>query len=269
MQEISLKQLLEAGCHFGHQVPRWNPRAASFIYTARDHVHIIDLAKTKVGLEKALDFVRETASQGGLLIFVGTKRQAKGIVEEEAKRAGAMFLVARWPGGLLTNWWEMKKNLDKLRKGREEKAKNLWEKFTKKEQLLKSRELLKLEQVYGGVADLNDLPQVLFLVDIRKEESALKEAEKTNVKTVAIVDTNANPDLVDFPIPANDDAVGSIKLITSLVADAYFEGRELFNKKEAALSKKTETEKPDKKKEKVPKEKKPSEEKQKKKNHKK
>lgn len=232
--EVSLKELLEAGCHFGHQVPRWNPRAASFIYTARDNVHIIDLAKTKEGLEQAAAFVKTTASQGGTIIFVGTKRQARGIVEEEAKRAGAMYLVVRWPGGLLTNWWEMKKNLEKLKRMREEKSKGLLQKFTKKEQQLKGRELAKLEGLYGGIAELTDLPQVLFLIDIRKEEAAVREAAKTGVKVVAIVDTNANPDLVDFPIPANDDAVGSIKLIVSYLADAYEEGKKLFGKKSAS-----------------------------------
>ncbi len=232
MKDISLKDLLEAGCHFGHQIPRWNPRAASFIYTQRDGIHIIDLAKTKEGLEAAAAFVKTTAASGGTMIFVGTKRQARNIVEEEAKRVGAFFLVTRWLGGLLTNWEQIKKNLDKLRRMREEKDKNLWEKFTKKEQLEKARELAKLEVLYGGIADLNAFPQALFLVDLHKEDSAVKEAIKTGVKALGIVDTNANPDSIDYPIPANDDAVGSIKLITSYIADAYLEGRQEYEKKE-------------------------------------
>lgn len=231
MKDISLKELLEAGCHFGHQVPRWNPKAASFIYTARDGVHIIDLAKTKTGLEEAAVFVKTTASHGGSIIFVGTKRQARGIVEEEAKKVGVMYLVERWPGGLLTNWWEMKKNLEKLGKMKEDKKAGSWQGFTKKEQLLLERELNKLENLYGGIANLADLPATLFLIDVRKEEAAVREAIKTGVKTVAIIDTNANPDFVDFPIPANDDAVGSIRLITSFLADAYDEGKKLFEKK--------------------------------------
>lgn len=235
MKEISLKELLEAGCHFGHQVPRWNPRARSFIYTARDGIHIIDLAKTKEGLEEAADFIEATVAKGGKVIFVGTKRQAKRIVEEEAKRVGALYLVARWPGGLLTNWGEIKKNLEKLNKMRKEKKGEAWEKFTKKEQRLKERELVNLEVLYGGIADLTGLPQALFLVDLRKEDGAVREAIKTGVKLVAVVDTNANPDLVDYPIPANDDAIGSIKLITGYLAEAHAEGKKLFEKKEGKV----------------------------------
>lgn len=248
MKTVSLKELLEAGSHFGHQVPRWNPRASSFIYTARDDVHIIDLAKTKEGLEQAAAFVKATASLGGSIIFVGTKRQAKGIVEQEAKRVKALYLVTRWLGGLLTNWDQIKKNLEKLGKMREEKVKNIWQEFTKKEQLFKERELAKLEDLYGGIADLVQLPTALFLVDIRKEEAAVREAIKTGVKTVAIVDTNANPDLIDYPIPANDDAVGSIKLITSYLADAYEEGKKLFEKKEEKEKEKPATQKAQKRK---------------------
>ncbi len=248
MKDISLKELLEAGCHFGHQVPRWNPRASSFIYTQRDGIHIIDLAKTKQGLEQAADFVKTLASQGGKIIFVGTKRQARSIIEEEGRRCGAFFLVTRWLGGLLTNWEQIKKNLAKLRKMREEKEKNLWEKFTKKEQLEKARELAKLEQLYGGIADLEEFPQALFLIDLRKEDSAVREALKTEVKIVGIVDTNANPDDIDYPIPANDDAVGSIKLITSYIADAYLEGRQEYEKKEKSASVEVSQEEPAEKK---------------------
>jgi len=232
MKDISLKDLLEAGCHFGHQVNRWNPRAKSFIYSVRDGIHIIDLAKTKAALEEACNFIIDTAANGGSIIFVGTKRQARGIIKEEAQKAGAMYLVVRWLGGLLTNWTEIKKNLDKLKKMRDEKEKDQWNKFTKKEQLLKGKELDKLEGLYAGIADLTELPAALVLVDIRKEESAVSEALKTGVKTVAIVDTNTNPDLVDYPIPANDDATGSIKLIASYLADAYLEGKSEFEKKE-------------------------------------
>jgi len=235
MREITLKELLEAGCHFGHQVPRWNPKARSFIYAARDGIHIIDLAKTKEGIEQAAAFVKTTAAEGRPIIFVGTKRQARGIVGEEAKRVGTAFLVKRWIGGLLTNWWEIKKNLERLREMREDlfgdKQGKAGQKFTKKEQQILEKELAKLEDLYGGIAELSDLPGALFLVDIRKEESAVREATKTGVKVVGIVDTNANPDLIDFPIPANDDALGSIKFIVGYLADAFEEGKRLFEKK--------------------------------------
>lgn len=238
MQPISLKDLLEAGCHFGHQVSRWNPRAKDFIYTERDGVHIIDLAKTKEGLEAAAAFVKTTASQGGTVIFVGTKRQARAIIQEEAKACGALYLIERFPGGLLTNWSEIKKNLDKLNRMREEKTNDSWAKFTKKEQLMLSRELLKLEVLYGGVAGLKGLPQAIFLVDIKKEEGAVREAARMEVLTIAICDTNTNPDTIDYPIPANDDALGSIKFITHSLAEAFKEGKEIFEKTKAAESEK-------------------------------
>lgn len=243
MRDIPLKEFLEAGCHFGHQVPRWNPKAAPFIYTARDKVHIIDLAKTKENLGLAAEFIKTMAAEGGNIIFVGTKRQAKSIVEEEAKRVGAMYLVTRWLGGLLTNWEQIKKNIDKLNKMRLEQKTNAWQKFTKKEQLLLGRELIKLESLYGGVASLSSLPTTLFLVDIKKEEAAVREAVKTGVKTVAIVDTNVDPNLVDYPIPANDDALGSIRLITAVIADAYEEGKKMFEKKETKKTEGTEEKK--------------------------
>lgn len=230
MQPVSLKDLLEAGCHFGHQVSRWNPRAKEFIYTERDGVHIIDLAKTKKGLENAAEFIRKIASQGGTVIFVGTKRQARAIIQEEAKNNGLLFLIERFPGGILTNWSEIKKNLDKLNRMRVEKTDGTWSKFTKKEQLMLDRELLKLEKLYGGVASLNGMPEALFLVDIKKEEGAVREALRMEVPTIAIVDTNTNPDEIDYPIPANDDALGSIKFITQYLAEAYKEGTILFEK---------------------------------------
>lgn len=230
MQPISLKDLLEAGCHFGHQVSRWNPRAKEFIYTERDGVHIIDLAKTKKGLEEAAEFIKTTASHGGTIIFVGTKRQARTIIQEEAKNNGLLYLIERFPGGILTNWSEIKKNLDKLNRMRVEKTDGSWSQFTKKEALMLSRELLKLEKLYGGVASLKGKPEALFLVDIKKEEGAVREAIRMAVQTIAIVDTNTNPDEIDYPIPANDDALGSLKFITHYLAEAYKEGTEIFEK---------------------------------------
>lgn len=233
MQPISLKDLLEAGCHFGHQVSRWNPRAKEFIYAERDGVHIIDLAKTKKGLEEAAEFIKTTASHGGTIIFVGTKRQARAIIQEEARASNALYLIERFPGGILTNWSEIKKNLDKLNRMRVEKVDGTWSKFTKKEQLMLSRELLKLEKLYGGVANLKGKPEAIFLVDIKKEEGAVREAVRMEVLTIAIVDTNTNPDAIDYPIPANDDALGSIKFITHYLAEAYKEGTEIFKKTKA------------------------------------
>lgn len=230
MKDISLKDLLEAGCHFGHQVSRWNPRAKEFIYAGRGGIHIIDLAKTKTGLEEAAAFVKTTASQGGTIIFVGTKRQARAIIAEEAQAAEALYLIERFPGGLLTNWEEMKKNLDKLNRMREEKVNGSWSQFTKKEALMLSRELLKLEKLYGGVASLKGKPEAIFLVDIKKEEGAVREAIRMEVITIAIVDTNTNPDAIDYSIPANDDALGSLKFITHYLAEAYKEGTSSFAK---------------------------------------
>lgn len=222
MQEISLKDLLEAGCHFGHQVPKSNPKAREFIYTARDNVQIIDLTKTKEGLEKGGDFIKEIVAHGGKVVFVGTKNQARSIVSTEAKRCGVFFMVKRWIGGLLTNWEEVRKNLKQM----EELRENLKsEKWTKKEKVLMEKRLRKMGIIYGGIEGLSALPQVLYIVDTHKEEGALSEAIKRGVQVVGIVDTNANPEDVDYPIPANDDAVKSIQLITAYIADAVLEGQ--------------------------------------------
>lgn len=251
MREITLEELLEAGCHFGHQVTRSNPRARDFIYEARDNIHIIDLAKTKQCLEEAGEFIKSLGGkEESRIIVVGTKRQAKGIIEEEIKRvykevgsinqkgsggqqlepqamAGGLFYVtSRWVGGLLTNFSEVSKNFEKLKKLSEDlKNEDLKAKYTKKEMGLWAKERQKLEGMYGGVADLKEKPDALFIIDSHLESLAVKEARRMGVATVAIVDTNADPDIIDYPIPANDDAVGSIKLITSYIIDAWIEGR--------------------------------------------
>jgi small subunit ribosomal protein S2 len=232
MEKVTLEELLEAGCHFGHQVTRSNPKAREFIYEARDNIHIIDLVKTKQGLEEAAVFVKTLASKGGSLIIVGTKRQARGIVEEEIKKAPDVFYVTnRWVGGLLTNFSEVSKNFKKLKEisdnlqNEEFKAK-----YTKKEIGLWERERQKLEGLYGGVKTLTKNPDALFIIDSHLEDLAVREAMRMGVTTVAIVDTNADPNIIDYPIPANDDAVGSIKLITSYIVDAWVEGKELVEK---------------------------------------
>jgi small subunit ribosomal protein S2 len=239
MKKISLRELLEAGAHFGHQVNRWHPKAKEYIYTERDKIHIIDLAKTKIAMEEAAEFVKNSASNGGKIIFLGTKHQAKKILTEEAKKAGAMFLVKRWLGGLFTNWEQMEKNLIKIKElerklnSDEEKAK-----FTKYEVGLWQKEHDKLMDLYGGIYDLARIPEMMFIVDLKREKAAVAEAINKGVAVIAIADTNTDPTQVEHPIPANDDAVGSIRLITSYIADAYKEGTEIYNKKKADQEKK-------------------------------
>jgi small subunit ribosomal protein S2 len=229
MREITLEELLEAGCHFGHQVTRSNPKARDFIFEARDGIHIIDLAQTKQGLEEAAAFIRDLAAKNGVLVVVGTKRQAKSIVEEEVKRANdanLFYITNRWVGGLLTNFQEVSKNFKKYSdfvtdlQDDEVKAR-----YTKKEIGGWEKEKNKLENLYGGVAKITKKPDCLFIIDSHLENLAVREAMSTHVPTVALVDTNADPAIIDYPIPANDDAVGSIKLIVSFIIDAWIEGR--------------------------------------------
>lgn len=229
MRTITLEELLEAGCHFGHQVTRSNPKARDFIFEARDGIHIIDLAKTKQGLEEAAAFVRDLAAKNGVLVVVGTKRQAQAIVIEEAKRANGdnlFYITNRWVGGLLTNFQEVSKNFKKYSdyvtdlQDDEVKAR-----YTKKEVGGWGKEKDKLEKLYGGVAKITKKPDALFIIDSHLENLAVREALATHVPTVALVDTNADPAVIDYPIPANDDAVGSIKLIVSFIIDAWIEGR--------------------------------------------
>jgi small subunit ribosomal protein S2 len=238
MKQITLEELLEAGCHFGHQVTRGNPKARDFVFEARDNIQIIDLAKTKEGLDSAAEFVRALGERGGSLLVVGTKRQAKAIVEEEIARAKDLlkndkpdsinklfYVTNRWIGGVLTNFGEVSKNFKKL-KDLGEKLNNAEEKakYTKKEVGQWEKEKQKLESFYSGVWEMQQKPDALFIVDSHLEDLAVREATSVSVPTVAIVDTNANPYVIDHPIPANDDAVGSIKLIVTHIIDAWVEG---------------------------------------------
>jgi len=236
MREITLEELLEAGCHFGHQVTRSNPKARDFIFEARDNIHIIDLAKTKEGLEEAATFIKALASKGGSLVVVGTKRQARTIVEEvlrlaREKMAGERlyYITNRWVGGLLTNFQEVSKNFKKYHdlltdlQDDEVKAR-----YTKREIGGWEKESQKLGNLYGGVAKITKKPDALFVIDSHLEDLAVREALVTHVPTVGIVDTNADPSVIDYPIPANDDAVGSIKLIVSYIIDSWIEGVKLF-----------------------------------------
>jgi len=229
MREITLEELLEAGCHFGHQVTRSSPKARDFIFEERDNIHIIDLAKTKEGLEEAAAFVKDLAAKNGVMVVVGTKRQAQGIVQEEVARANdanLFYITNRWVGGLLTNFQEVSKNFKKYAdyvtdlQDDEVKAR-----YTKKEVGGWEKEKNKLENLYGGVAKITKKPEALFIIDSHLENLAVREAIATHVPSVAIVDTNADPAIIDYPIPANDDAVGSIKLIVSFIIDAWIEGR--------------------------------------------
>lgn len=254
MKEITLEQLLEAGCHFGHQVTRQNPKARDFVYESRDNIHIIDLVKTKEELEAAGAFVQELAAKGGSMIIVGTKRQAKGIVDAQVKRAlqelqakpeegvGLFTVTNRWIGGILTNFSEVAKNYRKL----EQVTTDLLDdevksQYTKKEVGGWAKEKVKLESFYGGIATMKELPQALFIIDTHMEDLAVKEASKMNVPIVGIVDTNADPTFITYPIPANDDAVGSLELITSYIIDAWIDGRKM--QKDRAAKAKVEEEK--------------------------
>lgn len=229
--KIELKDLLDAGCHFGHQSQRWNPKMSPYLYGVKEGIHIFDLAKTKEGLERAMEFVKETTANGGKIIFVGTKRQVQAIVKEEAIKAKMSFITERWLGGIITNWDNIKKSINKLKDLKAQKESGELKKYTKKENILIDREIARLERFFGGLADLDELPTALFVVDVKKEKAAIQEAAKKGIKIVAVVDSNSDPDLVDWVIPANDDAVGSIKLIVETIGRAAKEGREIFEKK--------------------------------------
>lgn len=225
MTDVDLKELLEAGCHFGHQARRWNPKMAGYIYTERDGVHIFDLVQTKTGMETAGEFLKKIVKEGGLVLFVGTKRQAQEVVKNEAIRIGMPFMTSRWVGGLLTNWAQMEKRLRKLTDLRSQRDRGELKKYTKREQLLIDREIEKLEKFFGGVASLTGKPAAVFVVDSHREEVAVKEAIRMNIPVVALVDTNGDPSGIDYVIPVNDDAVKSIELVVKYIAEAINEGK--------------------------------------------
>lgn len=227
MQEITLQQLLEAGCHFGHKSERWHPKASEFIYTEKDGIHIIDLAKTKIGLEKASEFIQNLVADGGEVVFVSTKRQAKGVVKELVLKVGAPFFVERWVGGFLTNWEEIKKNVEKANKMMVDQAGGAWKKFPKHEQVKLARHLSRLLMYYEGVLNIKSVPQAVCIVDVKKEIAAVREAKRVGLPIVGIVDTNSNPQGIDYVIPANDDAVGSVKLLVETLTNAYAQGKKL------------------------------------------
>ena len=222
--DVSLVDLLEAGSHFGHQVRRWNPRMKPFIWKAKDNVHIFDLAIMAKKLKEAGEKLSQIVADGGIVVFVGTKRQAKSIMLEEAKRCQMPYVVTRWPGGLFTNWKEIKKRIDHLLKLKEDQEKGEFKKYTKKENVLIERKIQRLERLFGGVSTLKKLPDAIFVVDTVREKTAVKEASSKGIPVFAMIDTNSDPDVVDYLIPANDDAVRSIKIIVTKIADAVIDG---------------------------------------------
>ena len=230
MKDISLKELLEAGCHFGHQTTRWNPKMKPYIFAARNKIHIFDLAKTKEGLDEAAAFAKTTAGQGGKIIFVGTKRQAQDIVKDYAQKVEMPYITERWVGGFLTNWDLVKKRINHLLDLKAGKAEDRFKNRTKKERVLIDREIAKLEKKFGGVSTLKEKPAAIFITDARKDAGAIKEASSIGVKVIAIVDTNASPEGVDFIIPANDDATKCLQLVVGHITEAVSEG---FKKAEA------------------------------------
>jgi len=233
-EEISIKLLLEAGAHFGHQTSRWNPKMKKYIFTERNGIHIIDLQQTALMLNKACEFVRDTVTKGEDIIFVGTKKQAKEIVEEEAKRCGMFYVNQRWLGGMLTNFATIQARIDHLVRLEDRKARGEFNYLTKKEALKLEEEIARLNRQMAGFKEMTKFPGALFIIDLIKERIAVAEARRTGVPIVAIVDTNCNPDDIDHPIPANDDAVRAVKLITSRIADAALEGKRARELKEAA-----------------------------------
>ena len=231
---ITMKQLLEAGVHFGHQTKRWNPKMKRYIFTARNGIYIIDLQQTVKMFRAAYDVVRDMAAEGKTVLFVGTKKQAQEAVEEEARRAGTPYVNVRWLGGMLTNFQTIRKSLDRLQKLTEMTTDGTAEKLPKKEVLRLAKERARLEKVLGGIKDLRRVPDAIFVVDPSREEIAVLEARRLSIPIIAIVDTNCDPDLVDYVIPGNDDAIRAIKLFLGKVADAILEGSAAYKEKTAS-----------------------------------
>ena len=226
MSVISMKALLEAGVHFGHQTRRWNPKMKKFIFTERNGIYIIDLQQTVKKIDDAYEAVRQVASEDGVILFVGTKKQAQDAIEYEAKRSGQYYVNQRWLGGMLTNYQTIKKSIQRLRDIEEMAEDGTFDLLPKKEVSQLELELEKLEKFLGGIKDMPKLPDIMYVVDPKKEYIAVNEARKLGIPVVGICDTNADPDEIDFPIPGNDDAIRAVKLITGAMADAVIEGKQ-------------------------------------------
>ncbi|WP_013321337.1 30S ribosomal protein S2 [Gloeothece verrucosa] len=225
MSVVTLNELLESGVHFGHQTRRWNPKMAPYIYTARNGVHIIDLVQTAELIEEAYDYMRKAADQGKKFLFVGTKRQAAGIIAQEALRCGSNFVNQRWLGGMLTNWETIRTRAERLKELEEMEESGAISRRPKKEAAVLRRELFKLQKYLGGIKTMRRIPDVVVIIDLKREYNAVQECQKLGIPIVALLDTNCDPDYVDVPIPGNDDAIRSIKLIIGKLADAIYEGR--------------------------------------------
>lgn len=228
VESTLMKSLLEAGVHFGHETKRWNPKMKKYIFGAKNKVYIIDLEKTQAALLKACEFLRKTASEGGSVLFVGTKKQAQEIVKEEASRCGMFYVNQRWLGGMLTNFQTIKKSIKRLEDLERMKADGTFDKLSKKEVSVLNKEAFKLNKNLEGIRAMGKPPKAMFVIDSKKEEIAIKEARKIGIPIAALVDTNCDPELIDYPIPGNDDAIRSIKLITGLMADSIANGRQEF-----------------------------------------
>jgi small subunit ribosomal protein S2 len=235
MAAISMKALLETGVHFGHRTRKWNPKMKPYIFTERNGIHIIDLQQTVAALEQVYNLVRDTAAAGGIILFVGTKRQAQESIQKEAERCGMPYINQRWLGGTLTNWKTIKDRINELKRLEEGQASGEYARLTKKEELIIGRKVIKLQYRLGGIRNMTKLPELLFIVDVRREDTAVREANILGVPVAALVDTNCDPAGVDYVIPANDDAIRAIKLLAAKLADAVLEGKAL-RKDEAELS---------------------------------
>ncbi len=232
MPVVTMKQLLEAGVHFGHQTRRWNPKMARYIFTERNGIHIIDLQKSVPMIEEAYRCVRDSVTSGGACLFVGTKKQAQDSIREEATRAHQPYVCQRWLGGMLTNFQTIRKRVERLREIEDMRDRGLMDVLPKREQARLLEELARLEKYLGGIKAMNRLPTAVYIVDTRKEHIAVAEARKLGISVVAIIDTNSDPDEVDYPIPGNDDAIRAVRLITSRIANAALEGLEERRKRE-------------------------------------
>ncbi|MFP7364573.1 30S ribosomal protein S2 [Corynebacterium callunae] len=247
MAVVTMRELLDAGVHFGHQTRRWNPKMRRFIFTERNGIYIIDLQQTLTFIDQAFEFVKETVAHGGTVLFVGTKKQAQEAVQVEADRVGMPYVNHRWLGGMLTNFQTVSKRLNRMKELQAmDEAENGYEGRTKREILMLTRERIKLERVLGGIAEMTRVPSALWIIDTNKEHIAVAEAHKLNIPVVAILDTNCDPDVVDFPVPGNDDAIRSTALLSRVISTAVEEGkkareeRQLAAAKEAAGEAKTE-----------------------------
>lgn len=226
MAVVAMKQLLEAGVHFGHQTRRWDPKMAEYIFQARNGIHIIDLQKTSKKLDEAYEFMRSQAEEGKTVLFVGTKKQAQECIKEAAQKSGMYYVDQRWLGGMLTNFKTIKTRVQRLKDLEKMEEDGTFDVLPKKEVILLKKEMAKLEANLGGIKDMEEIPGVIFLVDPKKEYNAIQEAKKLNIPLVGIVDTNCNPEVLDYAIPGNDDAIRAVKLITDVMANAIIEGRQ-------------------------------------------